>query len=177
MRLICLTALLFLSTGLFAQRADTTRHAEKKPMSSMKKATLLSLVPGGGQIYNGRVWKVPVIYAGFAALTYSYLFYQELYTDVRTAYKEKVQGQAVSNPEYANVPEEMLYSIRESYRKSRDRSVLGLVGLYAFNLLDAAVDAHLKGFDVGDNLSLKAAPSIQTIGLQPVPGFRVALRF
>lgn len=144
--------------------------ASRQPLSDVQKATLLSLIPGGGQIYNGKYWKVPVIYAGFAALTYSFIFYEQVYSESREAYKQKVNGEPVTNPEYANVPEEMLYSVRESYRKSRDLSVIGLAGLYAFNLLDAAVDAHLKGFDVGENLSMRIVP-----GFQPATGGMVAV--
>ena len=128
---------------------------------SVKKATLLSIIPGGGQIYNHSYWKVPVIYIGFGVLTYSFIFYDKAYNDVRAAYIQKVNNQPVTNPEFENVPEVMLFSIRESYKKSRDLSVVGMAAWYTFNLLDAAVDAHLKGFDVSDKLSLKIMPQYQ----------------
>jgi len=153
-----------LGLGVFAQQVDTLAPkkvdiTENPPgLSRVQKATLLSLVPGGGQIYNERYWKVPVIYAGFGVLTYSFIFYNREYNEVRAAYIQSLNKEPVTNPEYENVPTEMLYSIRESYRKSRDLSAIGIVGWYAFNLIDAAVDAHLKEFDVSDKLSLKIKP-------------------
>ncbi|MDZ4668354.1 MAG: DUF5683 domain-containing protein [bacterium] len=145
-----------------AQQSETksSKDAVENPpgMSRVQKATLLSLVPGGGQIYNERYWKVPVIYVGFGVLTYSFIFYNKAFNEVRLSYIQRLNNEPVSNLEYQNVPTEMLYSLRESYRKSRDLSAIGLVGWYAFNLIDAAVDAHLKEFDVSDKLTLKVKP-------------------
>ncbi len=133
----------------------------KKPLSAPKKAALFSLFPGGGQIYNKKYWKVPVIYVGFAALIYSYNFYSNEFNRVRQAYIQSINNQPVTYPEYANVPQDMLYNVRESYKKSRDLSAIGMAGLFAINMIDAAVDAHLKGFDVSDKLSLKIKPGFQ----------------
>jgi hypothetical protein len=132
-----------------------------KKLSNVQKATLYSLIPGGGQVYNHRYWKVPVIYVGFGLLTYSFIFYNKVYGEVRVSYKESINGIPIANPEYANVPEEMLYTLRESYKKSRDLSAIGLAGWYVFNLIDAAVDAHLQEFDVSDKLTLKITPQYQ----------------
>ncbi|MBC7383810.1 MAG: hypothetical protein H7296_12595 [Bacteroidia bacterium] len=147
---------------LLAQKilADTVGiKITKVPMADPKKATLYSLIPGGGQIYNKKYWKVPVIYVGFGLLTYSFIFYNEEYNRVRTAYKQKLNNEPITDPEFANVPEETLLRTRESYGKSRDLSIIAMAGIYVLNLVDAAVDAHLKGFDVSDKLSLKIKPS------------------
>ncbi len=133
----------------------------KPPMAAPKKAMLYSLIPGGGQYYNKKYWKVPVIYIGFGALIYSFNFYNTEYNRVRQAYIQSINNQPITDPEFANVPQDMLYNVRESYRKSRDLSIIGMVGLYALNLIDAAVDAHLSGFDVTDKLSLRIKPDYQ----------------
>jgi coproporphyrinogen III oxidase-like Fe-S oxidoreductase len=153
------------------------QETAKKNMSSVKKATLLSIIPGGGQIYNKSYWKVPVIYAGFGALGYSYVFYNRVYNDVRQAYIQKLNNEPITNPEYENVSEDMLYNLRESYRKSRDLSVIGMAGWYAFNLMDAAVDAHLKGFDVGEKLTLKVKPQYQYGPSYSYAGLSLKLNF
>ncbi len=171
---------LLLSASVFGQNSiDSSKVAKDflAEMSKPKKATLYSLIPGGGQIYNKSYWKVPIIYAGFGALTYSFIFYDKVYNDVRTAYIQKTNNQTVTNPEYANVPEEMLYTLRESYRKSRDLSVIGMAGWYAFNLIDAAVDAHLKEFDVGESLSMQVRPQFQVTPVGQYTGLHVRLRF
>jgi hypothetical protein len=164
-----------------AQQTDSLQKSQinipRKEMLGPKKATLLSLVPGGGQIYNKKYWKVPVIYVGFGALAYSSIFNQKLYDEVRLAYQQKIKNEPVTNAEYANVPAEMLFGLREYYRKNRDLSVIGILGLYAFNLIDAAVDAHLKEFDVTDKLSLQLKPVYQLGLAGNYTGLNLRIRF
>lgn len=147
------------ATQLLAQQATSNNNS--KPPHSAKTATLWSLIPGGGQIYNGKYWKVPVIYAGFAALTYSVIFNQTEYDRFRVAYKQSVAKETITDPELVNIPQDMILNTREFYRKNRDLSYIGMFGLFALNLVDAAIDAHLKSFDVGDNLSLRVKPNVQ----------------
>jgi len=71
----------------------------------------------------------------------------------------------------------MLYTLRESYRKSRDLSVIGMAGWYAFNLIDAAVDAQLKEFAVGESLSMQVRPQFQVTPVGQFTGLHVRLRF
>ncbi len=142
-----------------------------------KKATLYALIPGGGQVYNKSYWKVPIVYAGFGVLAYSLMFYNREYNSVREAYIQKINGQVVTNPEFDNVPEYMLYNVRESYRKYRDLSAIGIVGWYAFTILDATVEAHLKEFDVGENLSLRIKPSYQMTSFGSNLGLKLQARF
>jgi len=129
-----------------------------KSIKSSRNASLLSILPGLGQIYNGKYWKVPIIYGGGIALIYSYRFYQGEYDRFRAAYKNKVNNLPLNDPQLENVPATMLYNVRESYRESRDLSLIGLVGLYVLNILDAAVDAHLKEFEINKNLNGKISP-------------------
>ena len=155
--------LLTLVLGSVKAQQNTPAPKNKNPYT---KVTIISLIPGAGQIYNKKYWKVPIVYAGFAALTYSYIFYRNEYDDVRKSYQQALNKQAITNSYYANFPVEMLYSTREDYRKSRDMSLIGMVGLYALQILDATVDAHLKGFDMNENLGLKIDPSFPIVNGQ-----------
>lgn len=145
------------------------------PKHSPKKATLLSLFPGGGQIYNQKYWKLPIIYGGFAVLTYAFVFNQNEYDRFKIAYSQAVSNQTITDPELANVPIQMLYNVREAYRESRDLSIIGMAGLYALNLVDAAVDAHFKTFNVSENLSLKAYPGVDISTVAAVPAIKIKL--
>lgn len=158
---------------------SSNKPVSKPPLkdNSVRNATLFALIPGCGQIYNKRYWKVPVVYAGFGVLTYSLIFYNGVYNDVRTAYKQSINNEPITDPEYANVPEDMLYNLRESYRKYRDLSAIGIGAWYAITIVDAAVDAHLKGFDVSDNLSIRVKPTIVPVFNQPTYAMKVQLRF
>lgn len=177
--------LIFIFTGIFscsyAQVKDSSSLVKlpvtKGGLTIPQKATILSLIPGGGQIYNQKYWKLPVIYAGFGALAYATIKNQQFYDEVRLAYLQRLNKEAVTNPEYANVPTEMLFGLREYYRKNRDLSVIGMVGLYAFNIIDAAVDAHLREFDVTDKLSFQVKP-VYHMGLAGnYSGINLRIRF
>ncbi len=165
-KLLLLLVYFTLVNGAMGQQVP----AAKKTKNPYTKVTLISLIPGAGQIYNKKYWKAPIVYAGFAALTYSYFFYSNEYNEVRKSYQQALNKQSISNPYYANFPPEMLYSTREDYRKSRDLSIIGMVGLYALQILDATVDAHLKGFDMNENLGLKIDPTFPVVNGQQYAG-------
>jgi hypothetical protein len=168
------------SIKMVRNSADTARIIV--PRHSPKKASILSAVfPGAGQIYNKKYWKLPIIYGGIAALIYSLNFYQTEYDRFRQALidsRDSVTGYRPRDSELRNVPQEVLYNIRESYRESRDLSAIGIIGLYAINIIDAAVDAHLKGFDVNENLSLRVAPDMRMTSFNTAyAGLSITLSF
>lgn len=165
------------ATCSMAQEAPKKEEKVSVADPRAKKAALYGLIPSGGQVYNKSYWKVPIVYAGFGVLTYSLIFYNREYNAVRQAYIQKINGQTVTDAEFANVPEFMLYNIRESYRKSRDLSAIGIVGWYAFSILDATVEAHLKEFDVGENLSLRFKPDYQMNAFGTSMGLKIQARF
>jgi len=173
-KLFLLGLILICFQSVFAQQKPAESKKEPNPY---QKVTLISLVPGAGQIYNKKYWKVPIIYAGFAALGYSYYFYSNEYNSVREAYSQKINNQPITNPDLANVPAAMLLNVRESYRKSRDLSLISMVGLYALQVMDATVDAHLKGFDMNDNLSLRVSPDVYPTQYGTFTGLTLTLNF
>jgi hypothetical protein len=112
-----------------------------------------------GQIYNKKYWKLPIVYGGFAALIYSVSFYQNQYDILRQAVLDKNAGKQLSDPTLQPYDAANLVSLRDFYRENRDLSWIGIGGLYALQIIDAAVDAHLQEFDVSENLSLKWQPN------------------
>ncbi|TNE82353.1 MAG: hypothetical protein EP332_00310 [Bacteroidetes bacterium] len=119
-----------------------------------RKATMWSaLIPGAGQIYNRSYWKVPILYAGFGALGYAFNFNQTEYKLYAGYYQLAVDGDPNTNPPI-NATDQQLRDQRNYYKKNRDLTVIGMVALYALQILDANVDAHLSSFNVNDNLSL-----------------------
>lgn len=162
-------------------KADTI-SIMRKPMAPAKKASILSAVlPGAGQVYNKKYWKLPILYGGFVALAYSVYFYQNEYDRFRQALidtRDSSAGYKPRDPELRNVPAQYLMNIRESYRESRDLSAISIVGLYAINIIDAAVDAHLKGFDVNENLSMRIAPDVRMTSFNTAyTGISISLHF
>jgi len=175
------------SLSAFAQNSDTIA-VKKKPAyrndssatagkHSPTKATLLSLaVPGLGQCYNKKWWKVPIIYGGFAALTYGVIFNHTEFHRFKTAYGYRVDGDSLSVDEFnGQISDAELLSNTDFYRRNRDLSYIGIGLLYVLNIIDAAVDAHLYDFDVSDNLSMRVQPEFRSLGytMQPYTGARV----
>ncbi len=141
----------------------------KKDFYDPKVALRRSLIlPGWGQVYNNRLWKVPIIYGGFAVFISFVIGNQQGYKDYDRAVKcIGFPNSCVPNPYYQlgqTYGIDGIYSTREQYRRFRDLSLI-ICGLwYVLNLVDSYVDAHLRGFNVSDDLSLQVNPSL---GLDP----------
>ncbi len=127
---------------------------------SPKLATLLSVaLPGAGQFYNRKYWKIPVIYALGGALIYSWKYNNDNYDKFRQAYVQSYNGGA-SPKGFENYSKEQLKLIKDDYRRNRDLSIVGVALLYVLNIVDATVDAHLFDYDISDNLSLRVEPNL-----------------
>ena len=102
---------------------------------------ILCLLPRTGQVYNKKIWKVPVIYGGIASLYYIVDFNQRGYDFFKTAFQQLVDPNQVDVFEGRVSKEELLFR-RDLYRRNRDLALIGLAGLYILNIIDANVDAH-----------------------------------
>lgn len=171
---------IFLQVNLFAQNDSTkvnrsyiTKDAQvgiadgggvsMGSSSSIKvpsTAALYSAVlPGLGQAYNGKYWKMPLVYGALGVGVYSVIWNQQNYDIFLEAYRIRLSGGV---DDYFNTltEESQLISWMDHYRNQRDMSILITIGLYAFNILDAYVDAHLTAFNINSDLSMKVQPSV-----------------
>ena len=153
---------------------------EKK--HSPRKATIMSaLLPGLGQIYNKKYWKVPVIYVGFGVMTYFIVTNTNEYINYKCAYIEKSYGDSTGN--YADLVKKYsasnLLAAREYYRRNTEISLLLTALWYILNIVDASVDAHLFTYNISKDLSLKVEPSIlpPSYGKNYTTGIRLCLHF
>lgn len=129
------------------------------PLAPSKAAFFSALVPGLGQAYNKKYWKIPVIYAGLGAGVYFYTWNNKKYHEYRDEYKRRLDGTSDPNhPIYGNLDDDRLIRAQKYHQKNRDLSALITAAIYILNIVDANVDAHLMQFNVNDNLSL--APNI-----------------
>ncbi len=139
---------------------------------SPKRALWLALVlPGAGQIYNRKYWKLPIIYGGFIGCTYALLWNQQMYDDYSQAYID-IMDDDPTTASYNNMlpmgydisgREEQFKKIfkhkRDYYRKYRDMSIFAFFGVYLISVVDAYVDAQLSTFDISKDLSLRVEPA------------------
>lgn len=185
-RLLIVLFLSLLSCAIQAQESlsninKTTKDSiQKQRVHSPKKAAVLSaILPGAGQIYNRKYWKVPVLAAGAGALVYGFQFNQKNYTLFKTELIHRQSGAIEINAEFGNLSNSNLNELQEFYRRNRDLTVVGMALLYALNVLDATVDAHLFDFNVSEDLSLNIRPqtlySVTTS--MPIAGLGLTLNF
>ena len=133
---------------------------------SPKKATWLSLIPGAGQIYNKKYWKLPIVYAGFGVTGYFGFWNRNNYKTYNDAYVCLVNlGDECENELALKYDENQLKTLRDYYRRNMELSFILMGVWYIIQILDATVDAHLYYWEVDDNLRVKVEPMIQ----QPVP--------
>lgn len=119
-----------------------------------------AIVPGLGQIYNRKYWKLPIVYGGAAVITYFAITNNQDFYTFKEAYANRTSGRA---DDYVGVySTEQLKLLRDDARRYRDMSIIFGLGLYALNIIDAYVDRHLMEFDVGDELSMKIRPFLYT---------------
>ncbi len=117
-----------------------------------------ALVPGLGQVYNKKYWKVPIIYGAGGAFAYYLGYYQDKYVKFRTAYTHGKKGQTfiIDGREYDY---SSLSNGENFYRRYRDLNVLGLGAIYFLNIVDAMIDAHFFYYDVSDDLTMHIQPA------------------
>ena len=136
---------------------DTTKHNEINPLAPAKAAFLSAILPGLGQAYNKKYWKIPLVYGAMGTAVYAYSFNNKRYHQFRDAYKRRLQGLTDDDLNYLD--NSRLIAGQKFYQRNRDLSVFFIAGIYILNIVDANVDAHLRQFNVNDNLSFR--PDIQ----------------
>ncbi len=125
------------------------------PTAPSKAAFYSAVLPGLGQGFNKKYWKIPIVYAAIGTSVYSYDFNQKKYWDYRNAYKSRKAG--YKNDPYQNLilDDDRLLDGAEFHKKNRDLSMVFIVGFYILNILDANIDAHLKQYNVNESLTIK----------------------
>ena len=149
---------------------------------SPHRATLYSFIlPGLGQAYNKKYWKIPVIYAGFGAFFYFIKINDKEYKEYRKAYYHSIldDGTPPVNEYEEKYDSDFLLKAKDYYRRNRDLTYI-LTGVwYLLNVVDAAVDAHLFTWNVDDDLTFKIQPAVYEgmIGFKPNGGIRFTIQF
>jgi len=129
---------------------------------SPKKASWLALIPGAGQIYNKKYWKLPIVYGGLGSTGFLIYYYGGLTSTYRKEYVARANEDTENlNPELANIHIDNILSLRNYYRKNMEICVAACAIIYMLSILDASVDAHLFYYDISENLSLGIKPKIE----------------
>lgn len=159
---------------------DSLRLTDKK--HSPHRATVYSaLLPGLGQAYNRKYWKIPLIYAGLGGTGYFCLKERKTMRDYQTALILLSDKDSSTNPDssYIIQPITQLKAARNLHRTNRDYLIIGLAGIYLINIVDAAIDAHFYNFNIDKPLGMQKTRHIYLVSgrVQNVPAFGLAYRF
>ena len=142
----------------FANAQDLT-----EPIQSPRKAAILSsTLPGLGQIYNKKYWKIPIIYAGLLTSAYYINDNNVQYKLYRDAYLKRLDNNPDNDDFVGEYSSGDLLILKDFYRRNREISILCFVGTYIINVLDASVDAHLFDYDISEDISLHMTPTSTT---------------
>ncbi len=136
-------------------------YKEYNPLAPAKAAFYSAILPGLGQAYNGKYWKIPIAYAGLGVGIYFYLENDKQYDRYRNAYKSRLAGskddEFFVDPNNPRVSTDALIRAQKFYQRNKEVSLLVTAGIYILNIIDANVDAHLQQFNVNEDLSFKPA--------------------
>nr|WP_314832534.1 DUF5683 domain-containing protein [uncultured Porphyromonas sp.] len=151
-------------------------HDQVNWQPNSSKALLWALLPGGGQIYNRKYWKLPIVWGAFMACYYSVTWNHRQYQDYHAAYRDLSSEDPSKNTSwlafapagakaedyktYQSTLKSTLKRGNDFYRRYRDLSILASVLVYGLSILDAYVDAELYTFDISPDLSLRVAPEV-----------------
>lgn len=152
---------------------------EYDPLAPSRAAFYSAVVPGLGQAYNKKYWKIPIIYAGMATGVFFYINNNNDYNRFRDAFKRRLQG--FTDDEFFGdgtspiISNDRLINAQRTAQRNRDYSIITIVVFYALNIIDANVDAHLRQYDISDDLSI--GPDINLNTLDNLPSYGLSLRF
>jgi len=177
-----LCAFLFINIFLFAKAQNTDfENIKDEKYHNPKKATIYSAVlPGLGQAYNKKYWKIPIIYGAMGTLTYMAVENNKKYKIYREAYQFRTDDKTETVDDFVGLyNDENLKILREAYRRDFEFMCVLTIVSYLVNIIDASVDAHLFEFDVSDDLSLRFEPFAENlyIAKNNIAGFKLSLKF
>jgi hypothetical protein len=184
-KIVPISLLFFLigTVSLFAQAKeetvlvakDTTKLEEIDPLTPAKAAFYSAILPGLGQAYNKKYWKIPLVYGAIGTSLYFYIDNNNKYRDYRNAYKRRLEG--YNDDDYKFLDESRLIAGQKFYQRNRDLSALFVVGFYVLNIIDANVDAALIQFNVNERLSLRPEIYPADVTFKPNVGLTFNYRF
>lgn len=136
-----------------------------------------AVIPGLGQLYNQKYWKIPIVYGGLITSIYFIDFNSDLYHTYQDAYIARVDEDSTTIDNFPFYSDANIKELRDYYRRNLELSYIATGVVYLLNIVDATVDAHLFEFDVSDDLGMMIEPAPVTVPGGSYPGLRLRIRF
>jgi len=150
---------------------------QKENFHSPKRASFYSaIIPGYGQFYNKKYWKIPIVYASIGTAYYLARWNQNKYLTYKEAFQYRTDQDPTTIDEFDNIYSEAnLITIKNYHRKNRDLAYIISVGFYLLNIMDASVDAHLFNFTINEDVTLNITTSVVNRSLSYQPALSLKL--
>jgi len=169
--------------GIIIKDSVSFKKSKKEfnPLAPSKAAFYSAILPGMGQIYNKRYWKAPIAWGLVGGSIYMYTWNNDNYQRFRTAFKSRQAG--FTDDEFYDLNNGIIPSLdnddleyqQERFQSDRDLWLVVTIGMYALNIVDANVDAHLKQFNIDDDLSIDFEPYFDFNQITNSPNYGMAL--
>ncbi len=157
------------------EKFDTINYLNTK--SPIRASLYSAILPGMGQVYNNKYWKVPIVWGLLGTGVGFVLNYDKQYKEFRGYYLDKLYGNEIENPTINNMSARQLATIQDDRKRTRDYAIALTALVYILNILDATVDAHLYGMDKDPDLSLQPTMLQNPTNMQFAMGFGVSYKF
>ena len=157
------------------EKFDTINYLNTK--SPIRASLYSAILPGMGQVYNKKYWKVPIVWGLLGTGVGFVLNYDKQYKEFRGYYLDKLYGNEIENPTINNMSARQLATIQDDRKRTRDYAIALTALVYILNILDATVDAHLYGMDKDPDLSLQPTMIQNPTNMQFAMGFGVSYKF
>lgn len=164
------------------KREKKSKIMPYEPLAPARAAFYSAVLPGLGQAYTKKYWKIPIVYAALGTGIYFYTQNNKNYNRLRDAYKRRLAGftddefyAPISSNGAPRISNEQLISLQDRYRREQELSLLVTVGIYLLNIVDANVTAHLLQYNVSEELSFK--PNINFNEFNTTPSYGVSLNY
>lgn len=157
-------------------KADTVKVSKHSPTTAM----LLSIIPGGGQIYNKKYWKLPIVYGLIGASSYFIYYSADKMIMYRNEYinRHTEGNEALLIPSLADKNDENIIELKNRNQRYMEIAIGVTAIFYALNIIDAMVDAHFYDFDISDDLSLRLSPNLISPTMANMrPAYGITLNF
>jgi len=145
---------------------------EYDPLAPSRAAFYSAVLPGLGQAYNKKYWKIPIVYAGIGTGIYLYSRNNRDYNRFRDAYKRRLAG--FEDDEFQGISDDRLIDAQRNASRNRDVSIIVSIAFYLLGIIDANVDAHLRQYNISEDLSLQ--PNIELDNLVAQPNYGLSLK-
>lgn len=154
---------------------DTAGHSKVKTHSPKLAGTLSAVLPGAGQVYNKKYWKLGLVWGGLGGLGYLVSNNHQSYSNYRNVIRFRTGSNPGGSDLFPDYSTEQLIVLQDQARRNRDLFIIGSTLVYMLQIVDAIVDAHLKTFDVSDDLSF--TPVLIPVNGQSSAGLSLSFRF